>query len=218
MISFNPQTHHVRLNMPMPSSIQLDFHYSDGIVYKDAPSTWGHIHPYCEMYIYLSGNVAFAVNNMLYKLEPGDIIFTSPNHFHHCVCLEESQHRHCCFFFREPDPMFLPAFDMLADRVHLHYPEEMRDKIIHTCLTLFDLSSQNDQNDRTDGSEHFHIISEFYRLLSLLCSDNSKQVAMKLPVRLKQMLLYIGECYSSIKNVDDLARHFNQTTMIFKKL
>ena len=44
-----------------------------------------HIHNECEIYINLSGDVSFAVENSVYPIMPGGIIITRPLEYHHCI-------------------------------------------------------------------------------------------------------------------------------------
>lgn len=53
-----------------------------------------HIHEECEIYINLSGDVSFVVEDRLYPIKPGDIIITRPGEFHHCIYRSNALHKH----------------------------------------------------------------------------------------------------------------------------
>lgn len=53
-----------------------------------------HIHKACEVYINLSGDVAFAVENRLYEVSRGTAIITMPYEYHHCIYRSDKPHSH----------------------------------------------------------------------------------------------------------------------------
>lgn len=53
-----------------------------------------HIHDAYEIYINLSGDVSFSVENSLYPIMPGNIIVTKPFEYHHCIYHSEEPHKH----------------------------------------------------------------------------------------------------------------------------
>ena len=53
-----------------------------------------HIHEACEIYINLSGDVSFAVENRLYPVSRGSVIITRPLEYHHCIYRSNQAHRH----------------------------------------------------------------------------------------------------------------------------
>lgn len=59
-----------------------------------------HIHDECDIYINLSGDVSFAVENSLYPLLPGNIIITHPHEYHHCIYHSEKLHKHFWTLFQ----------------------------------------------------------------------------------------------------------------------
>ncbi len=58
-----------------------------------------HIHPECEIYINLTGDVDFMVENRLYPVSPGDVILTRPYEYHHCVYRSNALHKHFWILF-----------------------------------------------------------------------------------------------------------------------
>lgn len=58
-----------------------------------------HIHNECEIYINLSGDVSFIVENRIYPITPGSIIITRPGEYHHCVYHSDAVHRHFWILF-----------------------------------------------------------------------------------------------------------------------
>ena len=59
-----------------------------------------HTHRDCEIYINLSGDVSFMVENRVYPIAPGCVILTRPDEFHHCIYHSfREPHRHYCIRF-----------------------------------------------------------------------------------------------------------------------
>lgn len=58
-----------------------------------------HIHDECEIYINISGDVSFVVENSIYSIIPGSIIITRPGEYHHCVCHSNALHKHFWILF-----------------------------------------------------------------------------------------------------------------------
>lgn len=76
----------------MVSYLELYFESSEN-VYDS------HIHEECEIYVNLSGDVSFVVENHIYPLKPGDIIITRPYEYHHCVYHSNKLHKHFWVLF-----------------------------------------------------------------------------------------------------------------------
>lgn len=58
-----------------------------------------HVHNECEIYINISGDVSFIVENSIYPLIPGSIIITRPGEYHHCVYHSNALHKHFWILF-----------------------------------------------------------------------------------------------------------------------
>ena len=80
--------------------------FSFELYYEETRSPQGeehfdaHTHAECEIYINLSGDVSFMVENSVYPISTGSVILTRPNEFHHCIYNSFSEpHRHFCIRF-----------------------------------------------------------------------------------------------------------------------
>ena len=75
------------------------------IVYNEIDSTSNlntfdaHIHDECEIYINISGDVSFVVENSVYPIIPGSIIITRPGESHRCVYHSDALHKHFWILF-----------------------------------------------------------------------------------------------------------------------
>ena len=58
-----------------------------------------HIHEVCEIYVNLTGNVSFVVEDTVYPIKSGDIIITRPFEYHHCAYHTSEEHKHFWILF-----------------------------------------------------------------------------------------------------------------------
>ncbi len=58
-----------------------------------------HIHATCEIYINISGDVSFMVENTIYPIRSGSIIITRPYEHHHCIYHSNAPHKHFWILF-----------------------------------------------------------------------------------------------------------------------
>lgn len=58
-----------------------------------------HIHGECEIYIHLSGDVSFMVEDQLYPVQYGNVVITRPYEYHHCIYHTKTKHRHFWILF-----------------------------------------------------------------------------------------------------------------------
>ena len=118
------------------------------------------MHPDCEVYINLSGNVSFMVENRIYPIISGSVIVTRPYEYHHCIYHDDSPHKHFCIWFSvEQNPHFLKRFyDRKSGEENLLLPD-VRDQreLISLCYEWLE--------DEGDPLQQQH---RFLRLLGLL--------------------------------------------------
>ncbi len=58
-----------------------------------------HLHDECEIYINLSGDLAFEVEGLVYPIFPGSVIVTMPGEKHQCLYRSNALHKHYCIWF-----------------------------------------------------------------------------------------------------------------------
>lgn len=70
-----------------------------------------HIHKECEIYLNLSGDVSFEVENRIYPISRGSAIITRPYEYHHCIYRSNRRHEHYWITFSvEKSEDFLKMF------------------------------------------------------------------------------------------------------------
>jgi AraC-like DNA-binding protein len=78
---------------------------------KDLKDPESHIHKECEIYVNLSGDVSFEVENRIYPVSRGSVIITRPYEYHHCIYLSVQRHEHFWITFSaEESDEFLKMF------------------------------------------------------------------------------------------------------------
>ena len=70
-----------------------------------------HIHKECEIYLNLSGDVSFEVENRIYPISRGSAIITRPYEYHHCIYRSNRRHEHYWITFSaEKNEDFMQMF------------------------------------------------------------------------------------------------------------
>lgn len=120
-----------------------------------------HVHPECEIYLNLSGDVDFMVENHLYPIAPGDVILTRPYEYHHCIYRSNALHKHFWILFScEGNEALLDLFfhRPAGEQNRLTLPPTAAAELIEVCRALM------------DGKTPYPL---FFRMLSLLRSGTS---------------------------------------------
>ena len=107
-----------------------------------------HIHNECEIYINISGDVSFIVENSIYPIIPGSIIITRPGEYHHCVYHSDAIHKHFWILFssNEMSKLFSRFFDRLPGENNMLVLSGNRFKeLTDLCHTMCEVSQANDE-------------------------------------------------------------------------
>ena len=80
----------------MEKMSEIDFQISYAEIDAESPFNTNetHIHKECEIYVNLSGDVFFEVENHIYPVSRGSVIITRPYEYHHCVYRTNELHAH----------------------------------------------------------------------------------------------------------------------------
>ena len=173
-----------------------------------------HVHEDCEIYINLSGDVSFVVENNIYPVKPGDIIITRPFEYHHCVYHNNTLHKHFWILFSAQENEYL--FDTFFKRNlgksnRLSLPREDTDSLITLCHKMT-------KSEPQQSIKYYN----FFKLINILQNaDITKDEEANYPPDIAYALNYINshlgdqisireiakECYVS---VNTLERHFRE--------
>ena len=86
------QANKIRIEKIAPCDLSVS--YSEISVDSPFNDEHSHIHGECEIYLNLSGDVSFEVENRLYPIKRGSVIITRPYEHHHCIYHSDLPHGH----------------------------------------------------------------------------------------------------------------------------
>ncbi len=81
------------------NSFDLSVVYSETTSTSESNVHHQHAHEECEIYVNISGDVSFAVENSIYPISSGSIVITRPFEYHHCVYHTDKLHKHFWILF-----------------------------------------------------------------------------------------------------------------------
>lgn len=153
------QTNHFSLPELAPTEFSIS--YSDGSQSAMLNHNETHIHKECEIYLNLSGDVSFEVENRIYPVSRGAVIITRPYEYHHCILRSHACHAfYWITFSAEQTASFLKIFfDREKGKDNLIQLDE--DGTQKLCAVLEGLLKKegNALKRRIDFLMIFHILS-----------------------------------------------------------
>lgn len=117
-----------------------------------------HTHNELEIYINLSGDVSFLVENNLYDLSRGDVIVARPGEHHHCVYRSDAPHAFYWLLFDCEENRAI--LDLLQEDLTENYfspPNGLREELTELCRSLHGGNQTEEEK-----------IYAFFRLLEVL--------------------------------------------------
>lgn len=99
-----------RLTVPEMSGIEMAISHVELDAASPLNQNESHIHSACEIYLNLSGDVAFAVENRIYPISRGCVILTRPYEYHHCIYRSNAPHEHYWITFSAGQEDYLKMF------------------------------------------------------------------------------------------------------------
>lgn len=196
-----PEHFSYSFSLPSGQALPMQWNYNNEYVCVDSVSTHAHIHPYYEMYVYLSGDISFVANHHIYDLKPGDIIFTEPNTMHHSVANSNCIHEHYCIFFYAIDENLSSIFSQLAKQTYLHFSEEERNVFLQLLKTV-------SKNFTTSDCDPFLRIASIYELFSMLRHTVGYETFPEYPDPLQDILSYIGTHFAELHSLSPIRTQF----------
>lgn len=146
-----------------------------------------HIHDFYELYVNLSGDVSFWVENTLYPIRRGDIILTSPNEVHRCVYHNDCVHEHFCIWINNvPFSSELIKNEFEKNKL-IVLPNEEKENLINYCFSLY--KGHTADNDILQ----FHAVASFFEILNLICNHRKNvSYVRELPENFSKIIDYIS--------------------------
>lgn len=202
-----------KLKIPQINEFDFQIKYSE----TDQKSHWHeidlHTHNEFELYINISGDVSFLVENSLYPISKGDVIIARPGERHHCVYRSDKPHKLFWILFDSEKNKYL--LDFLKDEFRENYIstcDEFRCEIIQLCSDL--------HSNELSKEEQLY---SFLRIFAILKESKKKSKHIKniLPYDLSLIIDYIDKHIKEQLTVSQIAdnlyisqstleRHFKQ--------
>lgn len=198
------------------------FHVNANKISVDCSSplrhTEPHIHDTCEVYINLSGNVSFMVENSIYSITSGDIIVIKPYEYHHCIYNDDSVHNHYWLMFSTNENP--SVFEFLSKKKRgknnlIRLPKSFSKKVIQACDKIINSTPEN----------HILHLSSFFDILSYIeqgiINYTQPNNNSHIPKELDEIISYVNKNFASINTINELVDifHISHSTMerLFKK-
>lgn len=174
-----------------------------------------HIHDCCEIYINISGNVSFMVENSIYSIMPGDIIITKPYEYHHCIYNDESDHNHYWLMFSPYENSGLFHFIMSKKRGEnnlIRLPSRISKKIMASCDKIIKAPSVSTM---TSLSAFFDILSYIEQgLINYTQPNNNSHI----PKELNEIITYVNKNFASITSINKLVETFHTSHSTLERM
>lgn len=161
-----------------------------------------HIHNECEIYVNISGDVSFAVEDSLYPIVPGSVIITRPYEYHHCIYHSNKLHKHFWILLQSAGNEGL--FDIFYKRELgknnlLMLDAQNSDELINICHRL--------NNGIEDDTEKYYC---FFKMMSLLNNATRLNTAKdSYNNSILKAIDYINTNFSAKISVGELAKLCN---------
>jgi len=186
------------------SGIRLSIIHQNEYLHCDDPDADPlHIHNYLEIFINVSSNISFLVNNNLYSVPVGDAIISCPGDIHMGIFHNSAVQEHVCIWieadFTSPIFSFLQKKDFCP---LCSFDEQTKKQLQSLVFSLLDACEK-------DGSE-LEKISYLLRILTIFEKKKTHDtVQLDIPEMLQNILDDIHENFSEIRNVNNiLTSHF----------
>lgn len=158
-----------------------------------------HIHSYYEIYVNLSGDVAFLHDRQIYAVQSGDVIISRPGDMHYCIYRSTCQHEYYCLWFEESGSSDTLKDFMKKDtfRGAVRLADSDRAELFRLLKAM--------ENAKRDGG----IINtlQFLQLLALLSgqSEPITKMAPSFSRRMDTVLMYIDAHLAEIRCSKEIA-------------
>ncbi len=158
-----------------------------------------HIHDCYEIYLNLSGDVSFFVNNNVYEVNKGTVVLSHPNEIHYCICNSECRHQCYCLWFECNDEKMseiIGGFNTVYA-----FSEHNQSKII----ALFEELHKSSENN-----QYLSQMLSFLKIMELLADNKGSLSAIGyMPDKVSEIIDYINGHYTEIMSVSQIAEAFH---------
>ena len=163
-----------------------------------------HIHNFLEIFLNVSSDISFLVNNNLYPVPEGDAVISRPGDIHMGIFHKAAVQEHICIWIEADftSPMF--SFLRKEDFCPLFsFDEKTKKELMSLAFSLLDIC-ENEGSELKKASYLLRILTIFEKEASLDAAAQSD-----IPEPLQRILDDIHENFAEIRSVSDiLISHF----------
>jgi len=174
-----------KLKIPSLNEFEFQIKYTETDQRNHVNEIWLHTHSEFELYVNLSGDVSFLVENSLYELTRGDVIVARPGEYHHCVYRSGAPHK--LFWILFDCQKNKEVLDFLKEGFRENYispKDNLREELIELCYALYNGALTDEEK-----------IYAFFRVFAILKqSKNNANEKSALPEDLCKIIEYI-DCH-----------------------
>ena len=187
-----------KLSVPQSNSFEMQIKYSELQRNTHHHEIELHVHDEFELYVNLSGDVSFLVEDRLYRLSRGDVILARPGEHHHCVYRSDKPHR-----------LYWILFDCsqnraLLDFLQSDFPENYispKDELREELLELIRLLHSGTPTEEEK-------LYSFFRIFAILKQSRDKSTSRQasMPRELIEIIDYINKHICEELTVSQIAK------------
>ena len=187
----------------------MEIRYID-ILPDDPDNTYEHhIHEGCEIYVNITGDVSFMVEDKIYPVRSGSAIITRPYEYHHCIYHSNEHHEHLWMLFDgKGNESLLPLFyDREPGENNLI---ELSEKQMAKVKELFGGIISKERSKACEAAD-------FLRIITILenADGSSDDISDTVPKDISGAIAFIGENLGNVFTVSDVAKaaHISVNTL-----
>lgn len=175
----------VKLKMPDVNSFNFQIHHTETDRESHNYQIDLHAHNEFELYINMSGDISFLVENSLYPLSRGDVILARPGELHHCVYRSDKPHSHFWILFDcEKNSDLLDFLKPFYNDNFISPKGTLREELLDICNSFTD--------EQISEEEKIYLFFRIFAILKQSKNEGTK-ISPKLPQDLSKIVSYIDE-------------------------
>lgn len=187
-----------QIKMPSLTAFDLQIKYTETDRRHHSHEIELHTHREFELYINLSGDVSFLVEDALYPLTRGDVIIARPGEHHHCVYRSDAPHK--LFWILFDSQKNADFWDFIKEGLNENFispREDLREELISLCYSLH-------KGQQTEEEK----VYTFLRFFAILKQSRDASKRPDMPKDISSIAEYIHAHIGEELSVSDIAEIF----------
>ena len=179
---------------------EIDFAHKYDESPKPSSEFEKHYHDIFELYYFVRGSAFFTVEDAIYELHPGDIVFIQPGEHHFVSFHANSEYERYVLKFQEN---LLPhyMFERLHSRATFYYATDYMSSLFCSLDNIYEKYDNDSRNTIFK--------CRLLEVMALLCLEKGVEKPHKSDVTITQIINYIGEHILEPIHLDDICTHFH---------